>query len=73
MPLQDTKIAIEVLDDAVNRLGLMGVNLPGSVGSDAAHRRRAAASRSTPASRKLGLPLFLHPTDVVFQDMLGRL
>ena len=35
VPLLDTKIAIEVLDDAVNRLGLMGVNMPGSIGSDA--------------------------------------
>src|ERR1700676_2817689 len=35
VPLQDTRAAIEVLDDAVNRLGLMGVNLPGSVGGDA--------------------------------------
>ena len=34
VPLQDTRVAIEVLDDAVNRLGLMGVNLPGSVGAD---------------------------------------
>ena len=35
VPLQDTRAAIEVVDDAVNRLGLMGVNLPGSVGEDA--------------------------------------
>jgi aminocarboxymuconate-semialdehyde decarboxylase len=28
VPLQDTRAAIEVVDDAVNRLGLMGVNLP---------------------------------------------
>ncbi|MGH6730093.1 MAG: hypothetical protein ACREBK_08055, partial [Sphingomicrobium sp.] len=35
VPLQDTRVAIEVVDDAVNRLGLMGVNLPGSVGTDA--------------------------------------
>ena len=41
VPLVDTKIAIDVLDDAVDRLGLMGVNLPGSIGSDA-HRCRAA-------------------------------
>ena len=34
VPLVDTRIAIEVLDDAVGRLGLMGVNLPGSIGSD---------------------------------------
>ena len=30
----DTRIAIEVLDDAVGRLGLMGVNMPGSIGAD---------------------------------------
>jgi aminocarboxymuconate-semialdehyde decarboxylase len=69
VPLQDTRIAIEVLDDAVNRLGLMGVNLPGSVGSDAA----IDAERLEPFYahvEKLGLPVFLHPTDVIFQDML---
>jgi aminocarboxymuconate-semialdehyde decarboxylase len=69
VPLQDTRVAIEVLDDAVNRLGLMGVNLPGSVGSDA----RIDAERLEPFYahvEKLGLPMFLHPTDVIFQDML---
>jgi aminocarboxymuconate-semialdehyde decarboxylase len=70
VPLQDTKVAIEVLDDAVNRLGLMGVNLPGSVGEDA----RIDAERLQPFYahvEKLGLPMFLHPTDVIFQDMLS--
>ena len=70
VPLQDTKVAIEVVDDAVNRLGLMGVNLPGSVGEDA----RIDAERLQPFyahCEKLGLPLFLHPTDVIFQDMLS--
>ena len=69
VPLQDTKVAIEVVDDAVNRLGLMGVNLPGSVGEDA----RLDAERLEPFyahCEKLGLPVFLHPTDVIFQDML---
>ena len=69
VPLQDTRVAIEVVDDAVNRLGLMGVNLPGSVGADA----RIDAERLEPFyahCEKLGLPLFLHPTDVIFQDML---
>ncbi|MEX2035975.1 MAG: amidohydrolase family protein, partial [Xanthobacteraceae bacterium] len=69
VPLQDTKVAIEVLDDAVNRLGLIGVNLPGSVGADA----RIDAERLEPFyahCEKLGLPVFLHPTDVIFQDML---
>src|SRR6266542_1381784 len=70
VPLQDTAAAIEVLDDAVNRLGLMGVNLPGSVGEDA----RIDAERLAPFCahcEKLGLPVFLHPTDVIFQDMLS--
>jgi aminocarboxymuconate-semialdehyde decarboxylase len=69
VPLVDTKIAIEVLDDAVNRLGLMGVNMPGSVGSDP----RIDAERLEPfyaRVEELGLPMFLHPTDAVFVDML---
>src|SRR5215813_4505665 len=69
VPLQDTRVAIEVVDDAVNRLGLMGVNLPGSVGADA----RIDAERLEPFYahvEKLGLPVFLHPTDVIFQDVL---
>ena len=69
VPLQDTKVAIEVVDDAVNRLGLMGVNLPGSVGEDA----RIDAERLEPFYARvaeLGLPMFLHPTDAVFADML---
>jgi len=70
VPLQDTRVAIEVVDDAVNRLGLMGVNLPGSVGPDP----HIDAERLEPFyahCEKLGLPVFLHPTDVIFQDMLG--
>jgi len=70
VPLQDTRTAIETVDDAVNRLGLMGVNLPGSVGPDA----RIDAERLQPFyahAEKLNLPLFLHPTDVIFQDMLS--
>src|SRR5204863_6375998 len=69
VPLSDTRIAIEVLDDAVNRLGLMGVNLPGSIGSDP----RIDAERLEPfyaRVEELGLPMFLHPTDAVFADML---
>ena len=43
--------------------------MPGSVGADA----RIDAERLEPFYahvEKLGLPLFLHPTDVIFQDML---
>jgi aminocarboxymuconate-semialdehyde decarboxylase len=69
VPLTDTKIAIEVLDHAVNRLGLMGVNLPGSVGSDP----RIDADPLEPFYARvaqLGIPIFLHPTDAIFQDLL---
>jgi aminocarboxymuconate-semialdehyde decarboxylase len=69
VPLVDTKIAIEVLDHAINKLGLMGANLPGSVGSDP----RIDAERLEPfyaRVEQLGIPLFLHPTDAVFEDML---
>jgi aminocarboxymuconate-semialdehyde decarboxylase len=69
VPLQDTRVAIEVLDHAINKLGLMGVNLPGSVGSDP----RIDAERLEPFYARvaeLGVPLFLHPTDAVFQDIL---
>ena len=69
VPLTDTRGAIDVLDHAVGELGLMGANLPGSVGSDP----RIDAERLEPFYQRveeLGIPLFLHPTDVIFQDML---
>ncbi len=70
VPFVDTATALEVLEDAVGRLGLMGVNLPGSVGADP----RIDAERLEPfydRVEQLGLPLFLHPTDAVFADMLS--
>ncbi|MCC2612526.1 amidohydrolase family protein [Neorhizobium petrolearium] len=69
VPLVDTRVAIDVLDDAVNRLGLMGVNLPGSVGKEGMiddERLEPFYSRV----EELGLPMFLHPTDAVFADLL---
>jgi aminocarboxymuconate-semialdehyde decarboxylase len=69
VPLVDTKIALDVMDHAVNKLGLMGVNLPGSVGSDP----RIDAERLEPfyaRAEQLGIPVFLHPTDAVFPDVL---
>src|SRR5262245_25953554 len=71
VPLTDTNIAIEVLDHAIDRLGLIGVNLPGSVGRDT----RIDADRLAPfyaRVEQLGVPLFLHPTDAVFgEDLEG--
>jgi aminocarboxymuconate-semialdehyde decarboxylase len=69
VPLVDTRIAIEVLDHAIDKLGLMGANLPGSVGSDP----RIDHERLEPfydRVEELGVPLFLHPTDAVFEDLL---
>jgi aminocarboxymuconate-semialdehyde decarboxylase len=69
VPLLDTRIAIEVLDHAINKLGLMGANLPGSVGSDP----RIDHERLEPfydRVEELGVPLFLHPTDAVFEELL---
>jgi aminocarboxymuconate-semialdehyde decarboxylase len=69
VPLVDTKTAIEVLDHAILKQGLMGANLPGSVGPDP----RIDHERLEPfyaRVEELGVPLFLHPTDAVFNDML---
>jgi aminocarboxymuconate-semialdehyde decarboxylase len=69
VPLTDTRTAIEVLDHAVGKLGLMGVNIPGSVGDDP----RIDAERLGPfyaRVEELGIPMFLHPTDAVFVEML---
>lgn len=69
VPLRDTGVALEVVDHAVNELGLMGLNLPGSVGREG----RIDDERLEPFYEhvsRLGLPLFLHPTDAVFGDLL---
>ena len=69
VPLVDTRTAIEVLDHAILKQGLMGANLPGSVGPDP----RIDHERLEPfyaRVEELGVPLFLHPTDAVFSDML---
>jgi aminocarboxymuconate-semialdehyde decarboxylase len=67
--MTDTAIAIEVLDHAINKLGLMGVNIPGSIGRDT----RIDADRLAPfyaRIEELAVPMFLHPTDAVFGDDL---
>jgi aminocarboxymuconate-semialdehyde decarboxylase len=71
IPMTDTRLAIEVMDRAVRELGLMGVNLPGSIGRDP----RIDAERLEPLYARIaqhGVPVFLHPTDAVFgEDLEG--
>src|SRR5713226_888947 len=70
LPLVDTEIALEVMDHAIDKLGLVGMNLPCSIGADP----RIDAERLEPLydrAEQLDVPLFLHPTDVVFDEMLG--
>ena len=70
IPFQDETVAMEVLEDAIGRLGLMGVNLPGSIGFDPnidAERLQPFYARCA----ELGLPIFLHPTDAMFNNMLS--
>ena len=61
-------MALEVLEHAVG-LGLMGVNIPGSVGP----HENIDAARLEPLYDRieaLGLPIFMHPTDAQFPDIL---
>ncbi|HLG73522.1 MAG TPA: amidohydrolase family protein [Chloroflexota bacterium] len=71
MPLQETEMSLEVMDHAINKLGLYGMNLPCSIGFDP----RIDADRLEPVyalAEKLDVPLFLHPTDQIFDEMLGK-
>ena len=70
VPLIDVTTALEVLDDAVSRLGLVAANLPSSIGDDA----RIDAVRLEPFYEYLNrrdVPVYLHPTDAVFPDILA--
>ena len=69
LPLRDTTIALDVLEHAIGKLGLVGVNLPGSIGTD----ENIDAPRLEPLYARLeqlGVPIFLHPTDAMFTDIL---
>jgi len=68
IPLTDTRVAIEVLDHAA-KLGLVGANIPHVVGNNG----RMDAEHLEPfydRAEQLGMPLFVHPADAVFQNIL---
>src|SRR4029077_13489462 len=69
VPLQDTQAAIDELDRMVQKLGLIGVNIPGSIGRDnhidAPHLEPFYARVA-----ELGAPRIIHPTDNTYIDVL---
>ena len=65
LPFQDTPASLDVLEYAVHHQNLMGVNIPGSIGSV----ENIDAARLEPIYARieeLGLPIFVHPTDAMF-------
>jgi aminocarboxymuconate-semialdehyde decarboxylase len=69
LPFQDTQAALDTLEYAVAHQNLMGVNIPGSIGSV----ENIDAERLEPIYARieaLGLPIFVHPTDAMFTDIL---
>src|SRR5262245_56219046 len=69
VPLQDTQAAIDELDRMVQKLGLIGVNIPSSIGRD----NHSDHPRLEPFYKRigeLGVPLLIHPTDNAFIDLL---
>lgn len=69
VPLVDEKKALEVLDDAIGHLGLHGVNLPAV--SDGELVDAARLEPFYDRVEELGVPLVVHPTDLVYEDVLS--
>jgi aminocarboxymuconate-semialdehyde decarboxylase len=69
VPLQDTAQALAVLDHAVAELDLRGVNLAPVTAGDPIDVGRLDPFYARVA--ELGVPLIIHPTDLVFGEMLA--
>jgi aminocarboxymuconate-semialdehyde decarboxylase len=70
VPLQDPEKAVDELERLV-KLGLVGVNVPSSIGPRGATRVDDPSLEDFyAAAERLGAMLFLHPTDVVFPQIL---
>lgn len=70
VPLQDTEQAIAVVDHAIGELDLRAVNLPPVAAGDAIDVGRLDPFYARVA--ELGVPLIVHPTDLVFGEMLSE-
>ena len=69
VPLQDTKAAVDELDRMVQQLGLIGVNIPSSIGRDN-HIDHDRLEPFYDRIEQLGVPLLIHPTDNAFIDIM---
>jgi aminocarboxymuconate-semialdehyde decarboxylase len=70
VPLSDTAEAVSLLDHAVTELGLIGVNLP-PVTSGGESIDAARLEPFYDRVEELGIPLIVHPTDLVFDEILA--
>ena len=70
LPLQDTRLAIEELERAVTRLNLVAVNIPGSIGPNNEFVDEPRLEPLFDRIEELGVPVYLHPTDAVFPDVM---
>jgi len=68
IPLVETSAALEVLEAAIGELGLVGVNLPAITADGPIDQDRLDPFYARVA--ELGVPLIVHPTDFVFNDVL---
>ena len=68
VPLGDEKEAIGLLDDAVERLGLCGVNLPAISAGELVDVARLEPFYDR--VEELGVPLIVHPTDLIYGEVL---
>jgi aminocarboxymuconate-semialdehyde decarboxylase len=69
VPLTDTKMAVDELDRMIGKLGLIGVNVPSSIGATG-HIDHPRLEPFYARCEQLGVPIFLHPTDLAFKDIL---
>lgn len=69
VPLLDTKQALRVVDHAAKELGLKAVNLPAATGEEPIDVARLEPFYDR--VEELGLPVVVHPTDVMYGQVLG--
>jgi aminocarboxymuconate-semialdehyde decarboxylase len=69
VPLLDTEETLRVVDHAVKELGLKAVNLPAATGEEPIDVARLEPFYDR--VEELGLPLIVHPTDIVYGQVFG--